>query len=399
MAAGTHEPKSKSESKSESEPEPKSDEHKSESSSSSRDENEIDRISITLTHRSTAHTFELPGAATLSDLTAQVAAALSVPATLQKLLAPGLGVLRDPALPLAEIPPGKRQRLMLIGSSPAEVAAVVEAAKSAPHHLRHRNRGPGPVPAARLSPRAVADPKRAREDALYTFLELRPLPYLPNPERSLTYLTRVRDDPGVRAVMRKYKWTVPLLLEMNPAEHTTHDSKVLGLNRNRGEVIELRIRTDDYGGYRDYKTVRRTVVHELCHNVFGDHDRQFWDLYKKLEEEVRRADWTAGGHSLGDDEFYNPPGGSRYLGGGGGDDAAEGEVDGGGWVGGEYVLGRGAVGGDLSLSLSRREVMARAAEERLGKVARPGEGDKRKEEAEEASPSSSSSSPPWPPAS
>lgn len=329
-------------------------------------------ISITLTHRSVAHTFDLPHAATLADLAGQIEAVLSVPPALQKLLAPGLGMLRNPALPLAEIPPGKRQRLTLIGSSPAEVAAVLEAAEAAKlTPRRHNRRSGGGVPVARPAPRSAVDPGRARDDALYTFLELRPLPYLPNPERSLAYLTRVRDDPGVRAIMRKYKWTVPLLLEMNPAEHTTHDSKVLGLNRNRGEVIELRIRTDDYGGYRDYKTVRRTVVHELCHNVFGSHDRPFWDLYKKLEEEVRRADWTSGGHSLGG-EFYNPPGGASYLG-----DAAEDEVDGGGWEGGEYVLGGGALGEGLS----RREIMARAAEERVsrqGEVARPSGRDKGK---------------------
>lgn len=243
-----------------------------------------------------------------------------------------------------------------MGSSATEVQSVQEASKSVKSNIRRLGGRNSPIPAARPAARASVDPRRAREDAIYTFLELRPLQFLPHPEKSLRYLERVRDDPGIRAVMRKYKWSVPLLLEMNPAEHTTRESKTLGLNRNRGEVIELRIRTDDYGGYRDYKTVRRTVVHELCHNVYSEHDRDFWDLYKTLEGEVARADWSVGGHSMGG-EFYEPPGGARYLG-----DEEEGEMDGGGWTGGEYVLGGGGGKGE---GLSRREVLARAAEERM----------------------------------
>ena len=140
---------------------------------------------------------------------------------------------------------------------------------------------------------------------------------------------------------------------MNPAEHTTHESKTLGLNRNRGEVIELRLRTDAYDGYRDYKTIRKTLCHELAHNVFGEHDRKFWDLTNEIEKEVERGDWRSGGHALTSQEFYNPSDGGM------GD-----HVDGGGWEGGEFVLG-GSVGGSSGGGLSRREVLAKAAEERV----------------------------------
>jgi len=107
--------------------------------------------------------------------------------------------------------------------------------------------------------------------------------------------------------MAKHRFYVPLLTEMNPAEHTTHESRTLGLNRNKGEVIELRLRTDAYDGYRDYRTIRKTLCHELAHCVHSEHDRDFWELTKQIEREVENADWKAGGHRLApDQEFYNP---------------------------------------------------------------------------------------------
>jgi len=168
--------------------------------------------------------------------------------------------------------------------------------------------------------------------------------------------------------MRTHKFSVPLLTEMDPAMHTTMESRTLGLNRNQGEVIELRLRTDAYDGYRDYKTIRNTLCHELAHNVWGPHDRNFWNLCKQIEREVARDDWKSGGRSVGNDEFYNP------------EDAGAEEVhDHGGWTGGEFTLGsagggEGKLGGGSNSSgsvmggLSRREVLAKAAEERFKKT-------------------------------
>lgn len=171
--------------------------------------------------------------------------------------------------------------------------------------------------------------------------------------------------------MTKHRFSVGVLTEMNPAEHTTHESRTLGLNRNRGEVIELRLRTDAYDGYRDYKTIRKTLCHELAHNEFGEHDRQFWDLCGQIEREVERGDWKSGGRALTEEVFFH--------GGEGGD-----HVDGGGWTGGEFVLGGGSQAkttapGETANSrgLSRRELLAKAAEERIKRqheAERSGEG-------------------------
>lgn len=203
--------------------------------------------------------------------------------------------------------------------------------------------------------RTRQDPRRAQADAQYTFQRVEPLPGLSNPERSRAFLQRLKEDPGIRAAMRKHEFTVGLLTEMDPASNTQsgHEgtTRLLGLNRNRGEVIELRLRTDAYDGYRDYRTIRDTLCHELAHNVHGPHDRKFWDLCHLIEREVQAADWKSGGHAVGEGDYYESP---------------EDDVpDHGGWTGGTYVLGGSGGGGGGGLS--RRDVIAKAVEERMRK--------------------------------
>ena len=156
--------------------------------------------------------------------------------------------------------------------------------------------------------------------------------------------------------MRKHQFSVPLLTEMNPAEHTTRSSRTLGLNRNKGEVIELRLRTDAYDGYRDYRTIRKTLCHELAHCVYGDHDADFWRLTRQIEGEVERGDYWGKGKRLTDEEFYNPGDWEEMR------DVED--MDHGGWTGGEFVLG-GLKGSGAERGLSRREILARAAEARM----------------------------------
>jgi hypothetical protein len=100
-------------------------------------------------------------------------------------------------------------------------------------------------------------PRQSQEDSAYTFHHIRVLESLPRAERSREFLHRLRDDPGIRAAMKKHKFSVGILMEMDPASNTSssHEgtTRLLGLNRNQGEVIELRLRTDAYDGYRDYK--------------------------------------------------------------------------------------------------------------------------------------------------
>ena len=128
------------------------------------------------------------------------------------------------------------------------------------------------------------------------------------------------------------------------------------------------MRTDAYDGYRDYKTIRKTLCHELAHNVHGPHDRNFWELCKQIEREVEKADYTKSGFVVGEQDAYAP--------------GEEDEVDDhGGWTGGEFVLGVGRGGGAESVGgsgnasvsgsvegMSRREILAKAAEERMKRL-------------------------------
>jgi hypothetical protein len=174
-------------------------------------------------------------------------------------------------------------------------------------------------------------------------------------------LDRLVHDRGIIAIMKKYKWSVGALVEMDPAEHTYVDHKTLGLNRNKGEVIELRIRTDEYAGFRQYRctplpsfksvwlmiAIRNVLCHELTHNVHGEHDSSFWSLCKKLEKEVISLDVfsSQSAHALSNEEIY---------------EGVEEHVDGGGWEGGTYTLG-----GDAHEGVSRRDILADAAMRRM----------------------------------
>lgn len=296
--------------------------------------------------------------ATVQDLSDTVAEELHIPPANQKfLITPKTGLLKPPfkdaSLSLRSI---QGKKIVLMGATTAEVEELESDISERKARMERRR-------AAMLAGRRVKayksrDSKKMQDEARYTFHMIKPLPYLPNPEKSQRFLERLANDAGIKTSMRKHGFSVGLLTEMNPDEHTqsNHEgtSRTLGLNRNRGEVIELRLRTDAHDGYRDYKVIRKTLCHELTHNVWGDHDQRFWKLCKEIEAEVDKNDYRRGGHSVGGEEFYNP--GDRGV--------SDEEADEGGWEGGEFTLGA-ASGSEGVAGLSRREIMARAAEERM----------------------------------
>jgi len=216
---------------------------------------------------------------------------------------------------------------------------------------------PPPIPSARPAP------SRPSPNDVYTFTTLRPLAHLPNPSRALEYLERIRSDRGVRAVMRRYKWTVPVLAEMEPVGNTDARSRTLGRNHGGGALIEVRLRTDAYDGFRDYRTVRKTIAHELAHNVHAEHDSRFWELCTRLTNEIERDDWASAGRPLTDQVFYEPPPPPART---------SLQDHGTTWNGGTHLLGGAAARVSAPTSAGdaagRRELMARAAEERLKKT-------------------------------
>lgn len=315
---------------------------------------------VTFTHHGTSHILDLAADATINDLSLRIEEDLQIPTIHQKfMITPKIGLIRppfpNPSLPIIAL---QNKKIVLLAPTSSEISSISRPA-------------PRPTPSNVLksaAPARTRDWKKTQEEATYTFDTIIPLPYLPHPERSKKFLERLADDPGIKSAMRKHQFRVGVLTEMDPSQHTTHESRTLGLNRNRGEVIELRLRTDAYDGYRDYKIIRDTLCHELAHNVHGEHDRNFWDLCKMIENEVRAGDWKTGGQTVSDQIFYDR----------GDPEERNGHVDGGGWHGGEFVLGGSAVGAGMSAQggapIDRREAMARAAEERMKREKRMGSG-------------------------
>ncbi|KAK7056496.1 hypothetical protein VNI00_003052 [Paramarasmius palmivorus] len=106
--------------------------------------------------------------------------------------------------------------------------------------------------------------------------------------------------------MQKHRFSVGILTELAPHEHP----ELLGLNVNAGQQIKLRLRTNAYDGFRNYREVRRVLCHELTHNVWGDHDNNFKELNSQLNREVAEYERSssAGTHALVDDfaDAYEP---------------------------------------------------------------------------------------------
>jgi WLM domain len=332
----------------------------------------MDTSTITFHHHGKPINFSFPKDSTLIDLSDRIEKELNIPLDRQKLyITPKIGMLKPPYSSATNhsLDSLSGKKITLMGSTLAETQSLsnsISQASAAVSSRRH-----SPIPTA--TPVRTRDSQRVKDDAMYTFHTIRPLPYLRKPERSEGLLERLKDDAGIRAAMRKWKFSVGLLTEMDPAQHTTHESRTLGLNRNQGEVIELRLRTDAYDGYRDYKTIRKTLCHELAHNVWGPHDQNFWKLCREIEAVVERDDWTRGGRSVGAQTYYEPT--QEELD----------HVDGGGWSGGEFVVGRkpGSTAAGEDAGLSRREILARAAEERIRR--QRGELDRNQRDGDQAS--------------
>jgi len=134
----------------------------------------------------------------------------------------------------------------------------------------------------------------------YVFHRLEPLAHLPEPATALATLKKLAADPAIRHVMNMHKFSVGLLTELAPHEAPN----LLGLNVNAGQAIKLRLRTNQYDGFRSYNELRRVLCHELTHNVWGDHDDNFKELNSRLNREVTEFEQSS--HVLGDSGGYHP---------------------------------------------------------------------------------------------
>ncbi|XP_021735251.1 uncharacterized protein LOC110701943 isoform X2 [Chenopodium quinoa] len=136
-------------------------------------------------------------------------------------------------------------------------------------------------------------------------LELPGVVLNPPPSEAMKRMHMLAADPGIVAIMNKYRWRVGIMTEMAPVGYVGVSPRcVLGLNKNQGEEISLRLRTDDLKGFRKYQSIKKTLLHELAHTVYSEHDANFYALDKQLNQEAFTLDWTKSrSHTLADSRF------------------------------------------------------------------------------------------------
>jgi hypothetical protein len=129
----------------------------------------------------------------------------------------------------------------------------------------------------------------------FSFQRIETLKGLPDEYKARSILEELANDPPILAVMQKYKWTVGCLAEMYPEGLVGVDEVcILGLNENKGQRILLRLRTDDLQGFRKLYSLKKTLYHELAHNVYGPHDSSFYMLLRQIERDIVALDWRQG---------------------------------------------------------------------------------------------------------
>ena len=298
---------------------------------------EAARVLVRVTFRGAPHEVAASADDSLASLGAALAAATGAAPASLRLLLPGRAVaLGDEAaaarsLRDAGVPPAGARRLLLMGALAAELLNAQQEAPAAdatqriapPEHAaavlaRRRGRGPSAL---------VLPP------GPYTFASFRALSasqvLTPPSAAALRLLHRLACDPGIVSIMTQRRWRVGLLSEMPPEGKVgLSEVCVLGYNVNQGQEIALRLRTDDMRGFRGYERIRETLLHELAHMVYSEHDLRFKALNSELTVAAARADWTRStGRMLNgsaawdvggdDEEDYSapPPPMSRSLGG------------------------------------------------------------------------------------
>mmetsp|Transcript_19189 Transcript_19189/g.31851 ORF Transcript_19189/g.31851 Transcript_19189/m.31851 type:complete len:267 (-) Transcript_19189:3074-3874(-) len=174
------------------------------------------------------------------------------------------------------------------------------------------------------------------QEKKYGFGKVEILPNLPDESRAREILTTLSKDPGVLACMAKHQWNVGNLAELYPKGKVGESAVcVMGLNRNKGQQILLRIRTDNLRGFRKMLSIRKVLFHELAHNVHSEHNQDFFRLMRQIERECNEMDWTQGS-GLSDMKLDST-----------------------------YEAGSNRLGGDTRSNFSVRELAARAAMTRL----------------------------------
>ena len=115
----------------------------------------------------------------------------------------------------------------------------------------------------------------------------------------------------VQPIMIKRKFQVPKLIEFFPK-----NKSLQGLNVNKGQEIKIRLREpSDQKRFYHIEYIVGTLLHELCHNVHGPHNSDFYKLLDELNKELddfqkKGIEGTGAGFDMEgkkvDNERHNP---------------------------------------------------------------------------------------------
>ncbi|GFP90549.1 DNA-dependent metalloprotease wss1 [Phtheirospermum japonicum] len=129
-------------------------------------------------------------------------------------------------------------------------------------------------------------------------------------------LKKVREDEAkeilekvakqVQPIMKRRKWKVTVLSEFCPS-----NPSLMGLNIGGGAEVRLRLRrpNNEWDFFR-YEQILDTMLHELCHNEYGPHNADFYNL---LDEIRKECEGLIGKGVTGTGQGFDLPG--RKLGG------------------------------------------------------------------------------------
>ncbi|KAI9306870.1 WLM domain-containing protein [Cunninghamella echinulata] len=265
----------------------------------------------------------------------------------QKLLWKGK-MLQDNSATLSSIGLSPEAKLMMMGTSYDQIKTIQQLDQKITIQKQVQST---------LNKKKVKPYKKnmTQQDIKYTFHQISVLPEFDQQDKARGILQRLVDDRGIKGIMAHYKWSVGQLIELSPFERT-----ILGYNRNNGQLIALRLRTDDLSGFRSYDSIRKVLLHELTHNVWSDHDDNFHKLNRQLNKDVVNLDWSArDGHQLSTGVSYYQPIE---------DEDEESENPAITWEAGAFRLGgsQSTQGIEADREL-RRDIMAKAALSRLTK--------------------------------
>ncbi|KAI3643384.1 hypothetical protein MP228_012939 [Amoeboaphelidium protococcarum] len=230
---------------------------------------------------------EVSSDATLFQLKQTLEGKTGVEVEQQKLLGTGLSLTIDDSRQLGEIFSNSSKEvvinLTLIGTERKNINDMNRIVD------RHVKRYAGQAKATREQ---VSTNQRNAQTAVYKYFQS--FKVLDDTQeiqtKALQMLHRLSVDVGIVSLMQENRWIIGELIEISPVLHPT----ILGYNRNGGQTIALRLRTDDLSGFRHYNDVRSVLVHELTHQVHSEHNADFWHLCRKMERHVMDQTTTIG---------------------------------------------------------------------------------------------------------